>query len=697
MAGRRPGVIDQALFVAMVGTVVFVSHAYVGAERFFYSWDHASYQNITVDTAAAFRESASAGWSALRRSFHSDYNAFFALPLVPWVLTFGPSRMSYELGLALVYLVPFPLAVGAVASRIVPEQRRLGFWVAAWLALLTPMTWVPTLRGFPDSGGASLIALALYVHLGDPDLRERTTWWKLGFLWAASILFRRHFAYAVVAIVLAALAHAAGGILLRQRAGRDRWIRLGWIVARHALAVGASVATLFLVAWSYARRFVVYDFQSLYRPYELPIKDLAIWYEKPYGWLTWTAASAGYLLALWFPGLDRSALSFLLLVGAISCVQWCGWARQVGEQYTLHLTPALIIGIVALCWALCRGATRLRRSVVVGMVGGLSLLNLGLALSYPDVGRSSELRGLFAARWPPLMRGDYDEVVRLVRYLQYHARGRDGVFVAASSETLNPDIVRQADRVLSGVPEGTLDVMDVPAVDSVGTYPLGELLAARFVVLAQPFQHHLAPESQRVVRVVYDALVDHQEISADFEESRTTFDLEQATAYVYERVRPTTRGVALATLATMEKSMPIRPGMQPDWVVVDRKFPSWLTRNADGSARWIAHPAVRGGRKWTTLATLDPPPRIAEIAGYVEFFDRRCAGVSVVVSDQDPRGDLRPLAESRRRPGDDGSFRVEVEAGGERLFLSLLDYSEDSSIDYCLLALDPLTIHEAPR
>jgi hypothetical protein len=240
--------------------------------------------------------------------------------------------------------------------------------------------------------------------------------------------------------------------------------------------------------------------------------------------------------------------------------------------------------------------------------------------------------------------------------------------------------------------------MEAPTVDSLGYFPLGELLEARFIVLAQPFQHHLAPESQRLVRAVYDAFLDHREVGRDFTEYPALYDLELCTGYIYERRRPTSRATALATLDMMMRAIPKRPGMQPDWSVVDHLFPSWLVRNADGSARWTAHPAIRSREPWTTLATIDPPADRSEISGVVEFVDGRCAGATITLSAEGPNGGLETLDEVRRRPTDGAAFRLQAEARHEgRLFLSLFPYSDASSIDYCLLTLDPLTIRGAVR
>jgi hypothetical protein len=79
-----------------------------------------------------------------------------------------------------------------------------------------------------------------------------------------------------------------------------------------------------------------------------------------------------------------------------------------------------------------------------------------------------------------------------------------------------------------------------------------------------------------------------------------------------------------------------------------------------------------------------------------EFVDRRCQGATLAFSTIPPGGQLSQLAEVRRKPGEDGHFHVALSLQpGEPLFLNLLDYTEGTSIDYCLLKIDPLVTRRA--
>src|SRR5258706_16110061 len=104
----------------------------------------------------------------------------------------------------LFHMLPFALAVGAIATQLFPARRYVLFWATAFVTVLIPTIWRSTMRGYPDIGAALLIALALFLYLRD---LKRWRWWHIvliGLLLALSILFRRHFLYAAASFFIAA-------------------------------------------------------------------------------------------------------------------------------------------------------------------------------------------------------------------------------------------------------------------------------------------------------------------------------------------------------------------------------------------------------------------------------------------------------------------------------------------------------------
>src|SRR5437899_6443268 len=107
LSDRFPWLLDSSLLVLLLAVVVTVTYVYVSSEHVFYWSDYSGYQNITHDIATRFHESPLAAARAVARSMLEDYNALFTIPILPFVLLFGESRIVFEIALAVAYLLPF--------------------------------------------------------------------------------------------------------------------------------------------------------------------------------------------------------------------------------------------------------------------------------------------------------------------------------------------------------------------------------------------------------------------------------------------------------------------------------------------------------------------------------------------------------------------------------------------------------------
>jgi len=77
------------LLVIIAGSVL----SYVSQERTFYWWDLANYQNIAYRTADQFQTSPAKAFNAIRGSMREDYNALFAVPLIPFLIVQDSSHL----------------------------------------------------------------------------------------------------------------------------------------------------------------------------------------------------------------------------------------------------------------------------------------------------------------------------------------------------------------------------------------------------------------------------------------------------------------------------------------------------------------------------------------------------------------------------------------------------------------------------
>ncbi len=677
--------LDALLLALTCGLALGLTRAYVSAERTFYYWDFGAHWDLAAGAEAAFGRSLEDGLEFVQASLAGPYNALFALPLVPLLAWWGTSRVAYEEALALVCFVPLPLAVGALAAQAAREDRRAAFWSAAGLTLLTPMAWVPLLRGFPDSAAASLMCVALRAWLADPQLRRARTPLAMGGVAALATLLRRHFAYATLALgALAALAALREACVATE--GHRR--ALGRAAGRLALFAAAGLTTGGLLGPGFVRRVLEHDHRALHRSYEMPIGVLGHFFVEGYGLLFVLTAVAGLGCGLRSARLDRRVLVGVAGFGALQALLWAGVVRQVGEQYSLHFTPALVVCTWALTWSPARARARAGLFVGLGLAG---LANMWFGLAPQDPWESSPAPGLLASNWGPRRHPGYDGVLDLVRALRASPLADRPVFVAASSFCLNPDMLRRADGLVRGE-QPPLDVRNAPEIDSNAAYPMGRLLDAGLAVVGEPLQLHLPAASQRLLTATVALFTRRSGLAAEFEPWPQPVELGRCRARVYERRRETSLASALATLAELERSLGTRPGLQPDWVVIQRAFPSWLTRRPDGRASWTAHPADASQPGATRLATLAPAGR-GLVSGVVRFIDERCPGVTIELARLDAGAALRPLDAARLRPGDGALFALGARTDTvQRLVLSLLPYSAESGIDHCLLTLDELEL-----
>jgi hypothetical protein len=687
------------LLAACVVFTVALTSSYVGHENAFYFWDQAVFQNLAARTSVGFGSSLAEGYHTVGRSLIEDYNALFAVPLVPVLRRLGTTRLAYELAIAIVYLLPFALVLGTIGTALVRGPRGPVFWTTVAITLLTPMTWVPGFRGYPDVGGALLVALALRICLGDPALARARSIVATGVLLAAAVLFRRHFLFAAAALLLT-VALAALVDARAARAPRNPVRVAAGALLRILLAVAAGSAAALLVARPSAMRFLQHDFYGLYTAYLNPPGLVARQIVEQYGALGVALGVLGFGMG-WRAGiLEPRRTLFLITFGLVCFVQWVTVVRQVGEQYTLQFTPIAVLGLTALGWTVWRRGPGRARAAVAWLGSTFLAANLVSGLGAGDwfVNTDSIRRLLLAPNWPPLSRWDHDEVARLVDALRSLATPEDPVFVAASSTTLNPDLLLNAERELHGWSGATLNVVNSPAIDSRDQYPLEPLLQARVVVLANPLQTHLPPDQQKVVGVVHQMFTDRVEMARDFEEVPGGFALQRdVNVVLLRRARPTSLQTGLGTLRYMQERFSTPPGAQPDWAVVSTRFPSWVAKRADGATTLTWHPALPEEVPAPIALYLGEGHGTFQAAGDLRFLNGRCAGAALAFSFLGDDGAITDTAEVERRPGEAEAFAVSfADRPGSRLLLRLKPRRDQTVIDYCLLEVDSLVVRSSP-
>ncbi|MGA7936743.1 MAG: hypothetical protein WCA35_24520, partial [Kovacikia sp.] len=184
----------------------------------------------------------------------------------------------------------------------------------------------------------------------------------------------------------------------------------------------------------------------------------------------------------------------------------------------------------------------------------------------------------FSKQETSLFREDYYTIASLVKYLKRITSFDKKIYVAASSYSLNYSVFTVAEQQLFG--KSILPISRNANIDSRDFYPLNGLLQAHYVVVALPFQYHIEPKEQTVVKVVVDAFTQNWAIAQDFVPLPPKFKLENGiTVQIYERIRPTSFPTILNTLAAMRSQVSRVPGQEPFWLDIKSDQPSAIIKD----------------------------------------------------------------------------------------------------------------------
>lgn len=700
----RPQWVNFGLFVLLVAIATTITTIYISHERNFHWWIDWYYK--TIDVADAFRKSPFEGIDNVGQSLGDERNKIYTLPLVPFILIFGESRLVYQISLALVYLLPFSLSMGAVATELIRANPHTVFWSTALISLLIPVTWIATFLGIPDTGGSALIGWAAFVYLKDIKLKQ---WWQIpiiGFCLGLAILLRRHFVYGAIAFLCAITSQALIYLFAKWRYNHQfPWHNLQVICVQIGLVGTICFTTLITVAGEFTQRAITTNYRNLYASWTLPFDNAVGLYAAFYGWATLLLVALGFSAGIQTSVLSVPAFNFIALFGIFSLIEWLFLLRYGNIFYSLHFTPIIVMGLATFIWT----CIKLNRKVhALMLVVGSCYLVSNLVIGLTPIGSFNHpLRPLFALNIPPLVRKDYDEVARMVDYLRKLAPNKEPIYVVGSQRLhLNRSMIRAGDRILYGHKQDILFLLPAPQVDSQDYYPLETLLQAQYVVLPNHLPDYdldftkvpavgewLPLKESDVVKVVLDAFTQNWQIAQDFQRLPVQFTLANNTIVnIYQRIRPTSLKTAVQTLATMQQQIGERPGAQLDWIGLSQHWNDFLVlKNPDNTYKLSTYPIERTKKQAKSFLYLEMLEN-AEITGTVKFSGNHC-GTSLDLKMLSQEGNIISSTKNELFNENSSKFRLSItNNNASYLLLNLLNYDKDNLINQCAIELNSLVV-----
>lgn len=592
----------------------------VATEHGFYYWDFAAYHNETLTAADSLKRFVAHGGDLAV--------PLFTVPLVPWILLLGDSRLVYILAVYFTFFVPYVVVGVAIAKRIWPDRSGRVASVAAAAILATPACWNHVLQGYPDIAGAALIAACVLLYGRYRPGRGILVPLKIGVLAGLSVILRRHYVYALLALYAGMFLDGLASALTSHDAGPARFP-----LFRHVLAMAISGAGAVGLIALVNRQFFVMALNTRGEmvAFEQGVAGTLVSIVATVGAIPLALGAFGWVW-MWRKA-ERTPPEVRLIVLATMAwlVIWAVHARQQPYHYPHWLPLFVALGLVSLLLNLARlkstwMLTAIRATAVALVATGWVLCMPLIATGLPS---TTPLR-IFPDRTLRSSNPAYVAILDLIQYLRMVTSGEDAILVAASSSVLNFDILRSAESAIYGRENTRLRVLASPQVDS-EAFPTDLFLRAQIVVVAEPFQHSLAPEYQKVVGVLVEAFRARWPITEDFEPLPRTFPLPEpgGRVRVYQRRRASSPDVAVDTSHRIDTFVLGHTLGESIWLARS-DYPSMVQRNPDGTFLVTTHPARASAQRPTRVALAGASPKTGEISAKVWFYDSRCEGIQIV-------------------------------------------------------------------
>lgn len=662
--------------ILVVLLFVFVAF-YLGQERAVHFWDYAMYANMALQAWSL--TSFDVFWQAFKASFSQNYNLLFAVPSFLTFSLFGASRTVFILTNYAVFFVSY-LAASACLIRVVfHTSLRHAFLASIGISCLIPFLWYPLLQGYPEHGAAASLVLGLSLLLSRPKNTQKAI--AIGALFGLSVLFRRHYAYPVIALCFLDAVQTLFYFL------KSKDPDFGGFFKKNFVYYGLMGTSLLLVLMafepSYVKEVLTTNYIALYKSYERPVSYFVVFAFGHVGLWLLAASLAGYVVAYKGRTAPNRSLAFVILSVIVWLVLWVSGPRQAGEHYLVSVLPVFcLVGL----FGLYRFLEQRKNFVLAGATGLLLLGNSAYALYFsPQFVFPSDppALGFFSTPRPPWVRQDIEELQSLGRYVAQTTSAEDKIAVVGSSFVFNQDLVRAIyTDYLRDIPTA-LRFLSAPESDGQQEPPLDVYATATVFLVPSPPQYHLAPEGQKVVTALASRFPPEGEAAALFEKDDKAFVLERGVRVdVWRRTKPWPPRALQKNLADIRSFK----GSPLPWVRLYEGGRGGAGVLPDGE---IAYVFNHVGKDQASALFYDAPltKGATEVSGLIDFSET-CADIAIGVKLQSGEGALLDKKITRIFPSQ-RFFKVSLKAT-EDAFASLFVHT--TSRDFCTVALKQLRV-----
>jgi hypothetical protein len=528
-----------ALAAALLAALAAFNAYYVIVSQDLMIADFMFYRVVSIAVGTLLRQGNLAALALdLAHSMAQDYSWAPALLPGAALAAFGLlSRAVYQGALLACYAAPALIALAWGAREIAGARRDAATFAFALATVVAayPFGVVVVARGMPDIGGLALFVLALRLADGlagalAAQASERGAIRKLAFALAltlfAMFLFRRWYAFAALAILLA-LAAEIGAVALR-RGAAFRWREAGLAASLGALTLLALLSPV-LADW--LPNPAAHDYARMYAAYR---KTPAALVAAVGDWAGFAPLALALLGGVFM--LKRSRTRFTRLTFATGPLAAALFLHvQSPYRHHLYLIAPFVALFIAAPLLLLFSRSRLAGLAALTVLAGLTMTPAGALMP----------KGWFpAAARPHAPRADMAELARMKDWVDARATPAHKVCGLGSSYTFSGQLIGElwqlkADKSPLHRTKAEETSVGMSDVDTVDGPPNPAMKDCAVMIVGDPVQTHVIPSYQITVTLPSREMLEGVGIGAHYRRTGEVFHLQHGvSAVVFQQTSP---------------------------------------------------------------------------------------------------------------------------------------------------------------
>ena len=480
----------------LVGTVCLILFLlgimYAGRCREIYFWDDATYWEMGRSIVSG--ELKGDFWHKVYESIGtSDYNYLAALPSALWMWVFGTSRLSYVIGLIIMYIIPASILTYRLSTKL--SKAPYVSYVAATFIL--PATLCLAGMGFVDVGGYLMALICYNLYYTDNEKYSKLRHIGIGVMLVLMMLFRRYFAFFAISFITAMIIDC---ILFRKK-----WSGL--------IATGITSALIILIGFMpFLTEILLRDYGTLYAGYKFSLMVDLKFIARYFGALfIITLIVVPFISAL----RKKDYRPIFPWVQLIVCGAMFMATQTHSQQHLLMYIPSLTVLSIFLVDCIIKRWMLVAVTLLVIVNAVSPYVNRKQPSNIQEIKHISMVPS-FSMK--PTVRDDVTSIIAVKRRLDDCIPEGAECGVLASSFVINDSILRNVEPSLGVKTNRDADyIRGLPEVDSRDSGRLDEIYSAEYILVAIPAQNHLAPGAQTIVDEAVASFVNETDISQIFE------------------------------------------------------------------------------------------------------------------------------------------------------------------------------------